>query len=260
MQHNNLIFENVDNIGIVSLNRPDRLNAITKELLLELYDLLKETESKAKVKAIIIKGSGGKAFSSGDDLKAIKNIDNFAYGDLLRLGHKVFRKIVDFDKVVLAAIEGYVLGGGLELALACDFRIATENAVFSFPEVGLGVLPGWGGTQRLTRIIGEAKAKQIILTCDSIDGSEAYRMGLISKVVPQDKLMDEAMIMVQKVISRAPLAIKFAKKLINEAFNGHQHLTLESEILSVQLCHSSKDFKEGLLAFEEKRTPVFVGK
>jgi len=260
MQYYNLRFENVDNIGIIFLNRPHRLNALTKELLLELNDLFEEIELEPSVKAIIIRGSGRKAFSTGDDLVDVKGFDNIAYGGLLRLGHKVFRKIVDFEKIVLACIEGFAMGGGLELALACDFRIASENAVFSFPEVGLGVPPGWGGTQRLTRIIGEAKAKELILTCDSIDAFEAYEMGLVNKVVPVDELMNEATILAQKIISKAPLAVRFSKRLINEAFNAHQHLTLDYEILSTQLCHTTKDFEESMLAYEEKREPVFIGK
>jgi enoyl-CoA hydratase len=259
LEHRNLQFETRGEVGIVTLNRPHRLNALTRDLLQELNYLLGENEQLHSVKALIIKGSGGKAFSVGDDIVAVRELNSMEFGDLLRLGQKVFEKIHNYDKAVLACIEGYALGGGLELALACDFRMASEDATFAFPEVGLGVLPGWGGTQRLTRLVGEAKAKELILTCEHIKAEEAYRIGLVNKVVPKEKLFEEGISMVHKVISKAPLAVKFSKRLINEANSGHPNVGFEYEAACTQLCHSTKDFQEGLLAFDEKRSPNFKG-
>jgi enoyl-CoA hydratase len=221
--------------------------------------VLEETEPLSSVKALIVRGSGEKAFSSGDDIMAIRGLNSVEFGNLLRFGQRVFKRIHTFDKVILACIEGYALGGGLELALACDFRIASEAATFAFPEVGLGVLPGWGGTQRLTRLVGEAKAKELILTCEHINSEEAYRIGLVNKVVPKEKLFEEGMSMVRKVISKAPLAVKFSKRLINEANSAHPSVGLGYEAVCTQLCHSTQDFKEGLLSFDEKRSPNFKG-
>jgi enoyl-CoA hydratase len=259
MEYKNLKFEQMEEIGIITLDRPDHLNALTKDLLHELDYLLDENEPLPLVKALIIRGTGGKAFSSGDDIVAVREFNSIEFGNLLRMGQKVFGKIHSYDKVVLACIEGYALGGGLELALACDFRIASVDATFAFPEIGLGILPGWGGTQRLTRIVGEPKAKELILTCEYIKAEEAYRIGLVSKVVPKERLFEEGLSMVRKVISKAPLAVKFSKRLINEASSAHPSVGLGYEAACAQLCHFTKDFKEGLLAFSEKRRPNFKG-
>jgi enoyl-CoA hydratase len=259
LEYRNLQFETEGDVGIITLNRPHHLNALTRDLLQEMDSLLEENEPSHSVKGLIIRGSGGKAFSVGDDIVAVREFNSIEFGNLLRLGQRVFNRIHTYDKVVLACIEGYALGGGLELALACDFRIASEDASFGFPEIGLGVIPGWGGTQRLTRIVGEMRAKELILTCEQINAEEAYRIGLVNKVVPKERVVEEGISMIRKVISKAPLAVKFSKRLINEAHSAHPSVGLGYEAVCSQLCNSTKDFKEGLLAFDQKRRPNFKG-
>jgi enoyl-CoA hydratase len=259
MESNDLLFEKKEDIGVLTINRPKQLNALTRELLHKMEHLLQEKEVEKDVKALIIRGAGGKAFSSGDDIYAVSQFTPSEFAAILNLGQKVFRHICYYDKVIIACIEGYALGGGLELALACDFRIADEQSIFGFPEIALGITPGWGGTQRLPRIVGEGRAKELVLTCDYINAQEAYRIGLVNKVVPKERLLDEAVAMARKVVSKGPIAVKYAKRLLNESFNAHQSVGLECEVAYTQYCKSTEDFKEGLRAFMEKRTPQFKG-
>lgn len=248
------------NIIIITLNRPQKLNALNKRLREELHHSLQKTLRDRDARVVIITG-GNKFFSAGADIDEISGIKtthdayNFSRGF-----QNAFQEVQDFPLPTIAAISGYALGGGCELTLACDFRIAAGNARIGVPEVGLGALPAAGGTQRLPRILGLTKAKEMLYTGDPIDAQEAWRLGLVNKVVPADKLMDEARDMAKKLASRPKLALATIKSAVNTGINMDLSSALEHEAKSFATLVASHDFKEGIKAFLEKRKPVFTGK
>lgn len=259
-QYNNLLFEIKGSIGVITLNRPKALNALNYELLQELSSLLDNIGENASVQAVIITGSGEKAFVAGADIAEMQSKNAIEGRNFGKIGQAVFNKLENLPQPVIAAINGFALGGGCELAMACDIRIAAEKAKFGQPEVSLGITPGFGGTQRLPRLVGKGRAKELIYTGDIIDAPEAYRIGLVNKIVALDELMNTAQAMAEKIISRAPVAVQLSKAAINEGMNMDltSAIAYEGEVFG--LCFATADQKEGMTAFVEKRKANFSGK
>ncbi|MCS7250059.1 MAG: enoyl-CoA hydratase-related protein [candidate division WOR-3 bacterium] len=254
MEFKNIILEYEEEIVILKINRPQVLNALNTETILELekaIDLIKENE---KIRVLIITGEG-KAFVAGADISEMVNFSPFEAERFSCNGHRLLSKIENLDKVVIAAINGYALGGGCEIALACDIRLMAEDAKIGQPEVKLGIIPGFGGNIRLPKICGSGIAKELIFTGEMIDANEALRIGLVNKIYPREKLLEEAKNLAKKIITRGPLAIKLAKQAINQSLNMSIEQAKEWEIKLFALNFSSKEAKEGLKAFLEKREP-----
>ncbi len=250
--------EKRDGIAVIRINRPDKLNALAPEVLEDLERAVDDVNSDPDVRAVVITGTG-KAFVAGADIKYIGTLDEEGGYRMAKVGQKVFGKIEDSPKVFIAAVNGYALGGGCELALACDFIVASENAVFGQPEVDLGIMPGWGATQRMSRKLGQGWAKYLILTGERISAHKAYEIGLVQKVVNHDNLMDEALNLAQTVASKGPLAVALAKEAINRAFQlGDFGFEYEAKLFARTV--GSEDKNEGVRAFFEKRKPEFKGR
>src|SRR3989339_2023489 len=242
-------------IGVITLNRLEARNALNRKMIQELGDTLTELENAPQIRVIII--AGNKDFCAGADIKEMHAIQSAEIETFCRWGHKVFDQLESMGKPVIAAITGFALGGGCELALACDIRIAGESAKFGQPEVNLGLIPGFGGTQRLSRLVGIGKAKEMIFTGEIIDAKEAESIGLVNRVEKDEELMAKAEEMSQVIAQKGPIAVKMAKKLINE----NQEITkgLEKEIEFFARCFTTQDRLEGIKAFLEKRKPRFKG-
>lgn len=259
-EYQSLLVDKNDGIATVTVNRPSSLNALNKVVLSELQQVFEELENDLEVLAVIITGSGNKSFVAGADITELQKLSALEARDSSILGQSVFSRIENLSKPVIAAVNGYALGGGCELAMSCDIRIASETAKFGLPELRLGVIPGYAGTQRLPRLIGKGHAKTLILTGDQIDAQEAYRIGLVSKVVASDVLIESAKELAVKIASNGRVAVKFAKSAINKGmdmdFESGQ--AYESEIFG--LCFATEDQREGMTAFVEKRKANFVGK
>jgi len=256
VQYNNLKYSKDGHIGILTLSRPKALNALNTELLLELNDAVEMISKDENVHVLIITGDG-KAFVAGADITEMKDFDSISglkYGEL---GASVLRKIQKLKIPSIAAVNGFALGGGCELAMCCDIRIASENAKFGQPEVGLGITPGFSGCVRLARLAGVAKARELIYTADIIPASEAEKIGLVNKVVPSDQLMTAAMEMAQKIASKAQLAVRYSKMAINRGFETDIETAIAFENQVFALCFSTEDQKEGMTAFVDKRKPEF---
>ncbi len=247
-------------VAVVTLNRPSVLNALNAHLLAELSLALVQLEQHEEIRAIIVTGSGEKAFAAGADIGELNVLPNAVEGaDKARIGQAVTMQIERLHKPVIMAINGFALGGGCELAMAGDIRIASENAKFGQPEVNLGLIPGYGGSQRTTRLVGKGMAMYLCLSGEIITAAEALRIGLVQKVVPLESLMDEAKKIANTIAGKAPLAIAACKRAINGA--AHLPLTdaLEVEALEFGTLVNTNDFKEGTSAFLEKRKPAWRG-
>jgi len=260
MSYQTLLLDVKDNIAVVTLNRPDKLNALNAQTINDLdlvFDELKENEN---VYVIVLTGSGEKAFVAGADIKELNKLDTISAKEFAEKGQAVFSKIEKFDKPVIAAVNGFALGGGCELALACHIRLASDNAKFGQPEVNLGIIPGYGGTQRLARLINSGRAMEYILTADMISADEAYRIGLVNKVYPQSELLDKATEMAKKITGKGQQAIRLAMKAVKavDEMSLKEGQNLEASLFA--LCCGTEDFKEGTSAFLEKRKPEFKNK
>lgn len=258
--YKNIKLEKEDGIGILTINRPKALNALNTKTLLELRNMLLKIEKDKKINVLIITGEGEKAFVAGADIGEMRKKNPLKAMEFAKLGQGVFSQIENLSAPTIAAVNGFALGGGTELALACDIRIASENAKFGQPEVNLGVMPGFGGTQRLPRIVGKGIASELIFTGEIIDANEAFRIGLVNKVVKPDKLMDESKSFARKIMSKGLVAVKLAKSAINQGMNVDLASGLKIEAEAFSICFSTKDQKEGMTAFLEKREPKFKGK
>jgi len=256
----NILLEDLEGLRTITINRPKQLNALNKQTIQELSQCLDETDNNEAIKALIITGSGEKAFVAGADIKEFADF-NVEQGALLsKEGHdKLFNKIENLSKPVIAAINGFALGGGLELAMAAHIRVASYNAKMGLPEVSLGVIPGYGGTQRLAQLIGRGKANELVFTAGMISAEEALNLGLVNHISESAELIPLAKKIVSKITKNSPTAISHAIRAINAGFkdgiNG-----LEEEVKEFGNCFGTEDFKEGTTAFLEKRKPSFTGK
>jgi enoyl-CoA hydratase len=249
-----------NDIGILTINRPKVLNALSWMTLKELRFFLEDILPKEGLKALIITGAGDKAFVAGADISEMNQMKDSEFQEYVDLAHKVYHLIENDPSPCIAAINGYALGGGCELALSCDIRIASERAKLGFPEVKLGIFPGWGGTQRVTRILGLGKTKELVFTGEMIDAEEALRIGLVEKVVPHDKVMEEARNLALIISKRGPRAVRMAKTAINAGSEMDLQKALLLEKTLVSLCFDSEDRLEGMTAFLQKREPSFSGR
>jgi len=244
----------------VILNRPHRLNAFNDVLLEELADVLDTAEKDTSVKCLIITGEGDRAFSAGADVTMFPKATPAKAEEFSRFGQKVFGKIEELSKPVIAAINGFALGGGLELALACDFRVAAEHAELGSPEIVLGLIPGWGGTQRLVRIVGLAKAKEMVMLGIRLKADEALKVGLVHKIVHFEKLKEEVSTLAQKLAEGPPVAMKYAKQALNFGTQVPLEVGLRLESGLMGLAFSTEDLKEGVEAFMTRRKAELKGK
>ena len=259
MTYNQILAEVKEDILYITINREQKLNALNKEVLTELADVIAFAKQSDEVRGVLLTGAGEKAFVAGADISEFQNYNLEEGEGLARSGQtNVFDAIANCPKPFVAAINGFALGGGLELAMACHIRVASDNAKMGLPEVSLGVIPGYGGTQRLPQLIGKGRALEMILSAAMVDANEAYRTGLVNHVVAQDELLSFCNEIAQKIIKNSPTAIKMAINAVNanykEGVNG-----FETEIKSFGKCFGTVDFKEGTQAFLEKRKAVFTG-
>jgi len=246
-----------NHIGTLTINRPDSLNAMNIEVLIELINGLNKIQSDKEIRVIIITGSGEKAFIAGADIKLMQKMNQEEAFDFANLGQELANLIENSAKPVLAAVNGYALGGGCEIALSCHLRIASNNAIFAQPEVKIGLLPGWGGTQRLPRIIGRGLANEIILTGRNVTAKEALDIGMVNKVVPQEELMNTCFDIANMILKNSPNAIAESIKLIRLAAGTKLKKGLSKEAISFSQLFETKETAEGLNAFVEKRPPEF---
>lgn len=251
----NLIYENKQGIALVTINRPTVRNALNSATMRELRGVFEEIHNDESIRVAILTGTGDKAFVAGADINELAKLAPVKGKEYSLAGQVVFDFIEKLGKPVIAAVNGYALGGGCELAMACTFRIASENAMFGQPEVKLGIIPGYGGTQRLARLVGRGQAAQLLVTGEMISASEALRIGLVNQVVPQAELIPTAEAIAKKVIANAPLAVEFCLDALDATALG-----MDVEATLFGLCCATDDMKEGLTAFLEKRNPNFRGK
>ena len=260
MKYDTLLTELVNEISIITINRPDKLNALNKNVIEELGLAIEEVYNNVAIKSAIITGSGLKAFVAGADISEFTTLDSKAGKALAQKGQDfVFSKIENSPKPIVAAVNGFALGGGCELAMACHFRVCSEHAKFGQPKVSLGLIPGYGGTQRLTQLIGKGKAMELMMTGAMIDANEAKQLGLVNHVTTSDTLLDKAKELLQIINSKAKLAIQNIIMLTNIAARGDED-GLQKEINAFGLLFDTADAKEGTAAFLEKRKPHFTGK
>jgi enoyl-CoA hydratase len=241
----------------ITINRPDKLNALNKTVIAELEKAAGEISSNNSIKAAIITGAGQKAFVAGADISEFTGLSGGEGMDLARRGQEVFFKIENSAKPIIAAVNGFALGGGCELAMACHFRIASENAQFGQPEVNLGLIPGYGGTQRLPHLIGKGRALEFLMTGNMINAATALQWGLVNYVVPQEELMQKAISVLETITQKAPLAIAKCIAAVNAGYTTNGYV---AELEAFGESFATDDMKEGATAFLEKRKPVFTGK
>ena len=257
--YKNLLFENQDGIGILTMNRPAALNALNAETVVELGEALCEIGKDASVKVVILTGAD-RAFVAGADIKEMLPMTAAQAQTWCQFAQSVFNQIETLPQPVIAAINGFALGGGCELAMACDIRIASEKAKFGQPEVSLGIIPGFAGTQRLPRLVGKGIAKELIYSGDMIDAQEAWRIGLVNKVTTAEELLPTAKAMAQKIMTRGLYAVQMAKVAIHNGLNTDLATGSNFEAALFGVTCATEDKKEGMTAFVEKRKPVFPGK
>lgn len=259
MNFENILTHSEDSIFTITINRPKQLNALTKNTIKEVGLAVKIAVDDSNVKGIIITGSGEKAFIAGADIKEFADFNTEQGKELSAHGHGVFNSIENSPKPVIAAVNGFALGGGCELAMACHMRIASENAKFGQPEVSLGVVPGYGGTQRMPQLIGKSKAFELLMTGDMIGAEEAKTLGLVNYVVKQEELIEHSKKIIGKIISKSPFAIGKVINCVNAHYTDNKN-GFDTEINEFGNCFGSEDFKEGTNAFMEKRRANFTGK
>lgn len=260
MDYKNLLVEIKNTVALVTINRPDRLNALNRETLEELEKVFDGFKTDDNVDCVIITGAGEKAFVAGADIKELNKQNGISGEAFAQFGQAVFNKIENLGKPVIAAVNGFALGGGCELAMSCHIRVANDKAKFGQPEVNLGVIPGYGGTQRLSRLINSGRAMEYILTGDMIDAAEAHRIGLVNHVYSVDELLPKAYEMAEKIASKGQLSVRLGVKAVKGAEKMNLREGLEYEASLFGLTCGTEDFKEGTTAFLEKRKPEFKKK
>jgi enoyl-CoA hydratase len=254
----NLKTEVKEGIYFLTINRPDKLNALNRQTVLEIGEAIKEAIADKNVMGVIITGEGQKAFVAGADIKEFMSLSGEQGKELARSGQEIFQSIEDSPKPVIAAVNGFALGGGCELSMACHLRVASENALFGQPEVNLGLIPGYGGTQRLTKYIGRTKALELTMTAAMIKAPEALQLGLVNYVVAPDALIAKCIELLNVIKTKSPAAIASSIRAIN-AFDETQE-GYEAELTEFGKCFTTEDIKEGINAFIEKRKPQFAGR
>lgn len=257
MSYETITLTKENGIGLLTINRPQNLNALNTQVLLDLQNVVTEIEQDEEIRVVIVTGAGEKAFVAGADIKEMKDKNALGGRDFSNFGNKAFSMLENLRQPTIAAVNGFALGGGCELALSCDIRLASSNAKFGQPEVGLGIIPGFGGTQRLGRLVGPAKAKELIYTSKIINAEEAKAIGLVNNVTEPEALLEEAKAMAAMIMKQAPLAVEASKKAINRGLEMDlaHGLAMEAEIFGTMF--STEDQKEGMGAFTEKRKPSF---
>jgi enoyl-CoA hydratase len=259
MNFENLLYSCNEGIATLTVNRPKAMNALNAATLQELITAFQAIRDDAEVKLVILTGAGEKAFVAGADIAEMQPLDAISGRRFARLGHQLAALVEELPKPVIAAVNGFALGGGCELSLCCDIRLASDNARFGQPEVNLGVIPGFGGTQRLARLVGKGRASELIMTGDMIDAAEAYRIGLVNKVYPAAELLSAAQKMARKITAKGPLAIGFAKAALRDGLETDLSRACAQEADLFGLCFATADQKEGMQAFLEKRPAQFKG-
>jgi enoyl-CoA hydratase len=253
------IIEN--NTCIITINRPDKMNALNKDVFSDLDNAMDEVYNNPEIKSAIITGAGPKAFVAGADITEFSALNKEQAMTLAKRGQDVFFKIENSPKPIVAAVNGFALGGGCELAMACHFRLCSENAKFGQPEVSLGLIPGYGGTQRLTQLVGKGKSMELQMTGNMVDANEALQIGLVNHVITSDSLLQKTKDILQIVHTKAPVAVSKVIECINiAAVNNDLTNGYEKEVIAFGECFITEDMKEGTIAFLEKRKPVFIGK
>ncbi len=256
-QYINLDLE--DTIALLTFNRPKKLNALNSELLDEFSDALRQIAENENIRVLILTGAGDKAFVAGADIKEISECNTLSAKLFAEKGQQVISKLQQLSIPAIAAVNGYALGGGSEIVLACDFAYASQNAVLGFPEITLGLIPGFGGTQRLARLIGTTKAKEMIFTGSMISSAAALEYGMINKVFAQESLLDEVKKTAKIIASMGKVSVRAAKEVINLGMDSDLNTGLAIEAIAFAICMAGEDAKEGTSAFLEKRKPVFKG-
>jgi enoyl-CoA hydratase len=257
MDFTHILVEKKDKIGVLTINRPDKLNALNSEVVKEIASGFEKLEKDSDIRVIVITGAGDKAFIAGADISEMQNMNPLQALEFAQRGQNMVRSIEKSDTIVIAALNGYTLGGGLELSMACDLRIASETAKMGQPEIKIGVIPGWGGTQRLTRLVGKTKAKELILTGNMIDADTAEKIGLINQTVPPDTLMDTVMKMAETIAGLGQFSLGAAKHAVDDGLEVEFEKAQELEQHFFALCFADPDQKEGMDAFLKKRKPEF---
>ena len=260
MEYKNILFEVADGVATITINRPKALNALNSDVLAELYDAGMKCKNDAAIKAVIITGAGEKSFVAGADISQMADLRPQQAMEFMEAGIGTFRLFETLSKPVIAAINGFALGGGVEFAMACDMRFASENARFGQPEILIGLIPGWGGTQRLARLVGIGRAKEYIMGGGQIDAKRAYEIGLVNQVYPLDQLMAETKKLAAKMANLPGFALKMAKHAINFGYDLSLDNAMRLETECCSQCFSTDDQKEGMKAFLEKRKPAFKGR
>ena len=260
MEYQNILYEVRDGVAVITVNRPDKLNALNAQTLDELEDAFKRAFSDESVLAVILTGAGEKAFVAGADIGEIAELDGVRGKVFALRGQRLLSLIENGQKPVIAAVNGYALGGGTEIAMACHIRVASKNAKFGQPEVKLGVIPGYGGTQRLPRLVGRGVALEWILTGDMVDAERAYQVGLVNRVVEPENLLDEAINLAKRICANGPFALRAALEAVNRglAVPLEEGLRIEADLFGA--CCATEDKNEGTSAFLQKRKPQFKGR
>jgi len=260
MEFKYIIYEKAEGVGTITLNRPEALNAFSKDVVEEILFALEDIRKDENVRVVVLTGAGEKAFSAGADIKAMAGMNALKARELSLMGEKLCVTLENLEKPVIAALNGYALGGGLEVAMSCDLRIASETSRVGQTEVNIGLIPGWGGTQRLTRLVGLTKAKELVFTGKMIDAKTAEQLGIVNMIAPPDKFRETVRQFALELASKAPVAVRVAKALINKGADIGLDSALELEREGFGVVASSEDLKEGVSAFTEKRKPLFKGK
>jgi len=255
-----IIYEKSEGIATITLNRPEALNAFSKEVVSEVLQALEDIRNDESVRVVVLTGAGEKAFSAGADIKAMIGMNALKARELSLMGEKLCLALENLEKPVIAALNGYTLGGGLEVAMSCDLRIASESSRMGQTEINIGLIPGWGGTQRLTRLVGRTKAKEMVFTGKMVDAKTAEQLGIVNMVVPTDKFRETVRQFALGLASKAPVALKVAKALIDKGAEIGLDSALALEREGFGVVASTEDLQEGVKAFTEKRKPVFKGK
>ncbi len=259
MAYETIIFEKQDNIAVIKFNRPKALNAISPEVVKEMNQALDQVEADKGIKVLILTGEGEKAFVAGADISVMVNFSPLEAREFSREGQELLFRLETLPIPVIACVNGFALGGGTEIAMACDFIYASENAKFGQPEINLGIIPGFGGTQRLSRLVGKAMAKELCMTGVIISAKEAKEIGLVNKVLPRDKLWEETLNTAKVIASKGKVSLRAVKQCIDRGYDVDLHSGCFMESDAFGICMASPDGKEGLSAFLEKRKPNFKG-